>query len=254
MGEDSRTSRKTAITLYRRLVANDPTRPALTFYDDATGERAELSGLTLDNWTAKTANLLVDGLGFAGGEVAACRLPPHWQSAAILLGCWSAGLAVSPVLAADTSCAADVDFAALQAVQDGYIGSSDDRYVLGLSPLGQPLTDVPAGWLDYISEVRGHGDRYPGALPEPGDAAWVDGDGGSLSHLALVEESTERAASLGIPASGRVLVDGDAFPDPRDWLLAPLAAGASTVIVVGAGESRLATIAQSERVTTVLQR
>src|SRR5690606_31992912 len=32
-------------------------RPLITFYDDATGERIELSGVTTANWVAKTANL-----------------------------------------------------------------------------------------------------------------------------------------------------------------------------------------------------
>ena len=66
----------------------DPTRPLLTWYDDATGERTELSGATLANWVAKTANLLVDGLGLGPGDRAArvrCRRtgrPPACCSAA----------------------------------------------------------------------------------------------------------------------------------------------------------------------------
>ncbi len=34
--------------------AADRARPLLTYYDDATGERAELSAITLENWVAKT--------------------------------------------------------------------------------------------------------------------------------------------------------------------------------------------------------
>src|SRR5262245_31283291 len=84
-------------TLGALLSTGDPTRPLLTYYDDATGERAELSGATLANWVAKTANLLVDGVGAQAEEVALVRLPPHWQTAAVLLGCWSAGLIVTTV-------------------------------------------------------------------------------------------------------------------------------------------------------------
>src|SRR5688572_3007266 len=47
----------TVSALFASAVAVDPTRPLLTWYDDATGERTELSGATLDNWVAKTANL-----------------------------------------------------------------------------------------------------------------------------------------------------------------------------------------------------
>jgi uncharacterized protein (TIGR03089 family) len=41
----------------------DPARPLVTHYDDATGERVELSATTLENWVSKTANLLQDELG-----------------------------------------------------------------------------------------------------------------------------------------------------------------------------------------------
>src|SRR5688572_1993126 len=84
----------TVVDAFATAVGTDPTRPLVTFYDDATGERVELSGATLANWVAKTANLLVDGHGLGAGDIAAVRLPPHWLSAAVLLGCWSAGLAV----------------------------------------------------------------------------------------------------------------------------------------------------------------
>ena len=40
------------------LLARDPMGPRITYYDDATGERIELSTVTLANWAAKTANLL----------------------------------------------------------------------------------------------------------------------------------------------------------------------------------------------------
>src|ERR671915_1956184 len=70
--------------------------PLVTFYDDATGERIELSGATFENWVAKTANLLVDGLGAQPGDEAVLALPPHWQTAVWLFACWSAGLVAAP--------------------------------------------------------------------------------------------------------------------------------------------------------------
>src|SRR3954469_25165700 len=77
---------------FAEAVRRDPTAPLLTWYDDATGDRTELSGATLDNWVAKTANLLVDGVGLGHGGRVAVLLPPHWQTAAILLGVAAAGL------------------------------------------------------------------------------------------------------------------------------------------------------------------
>ncbi len=84
----------TVIDAFESLIKVDPTRPLYTLYDDAVGERTELSGRSLANWVNKTANLLVDGCGLGVGDVAAVRLPAHWQTAAVLLGCWSAGLLV----------------------------------------------------------------------------------------------------------------------------------------------------------------
>ena len=43
-----------------RVLKDDPGRPLVTFYDDATGERIELSRITYANWVAKAASLLVD--------------------------------------------------------------------------------------------------------------------------------------------------------------------------------------------------
>jgi hypothetical protein len=51
----------------RDLRDRDPVRPLVTHYDDATGERVELSATTLENWVSKTANLLQDELGRTAG-------------------------------------------------------------------------------------------------------------------------------------------------------------------------------------------
>ena len=59
------------------LLKADPMGPRITYYDDATGERIELSTATLANWAAKTANLLRDELGAGPGTRVAVLLPPH---------------------------------------------------------------------------------------------------------------------------------------------------------------------------------
>ncbi|CPW70169.1 TIGR03089 family protein [Mycobacteroides abscessus] len=69
---------------------NNPS-PRITYYDDATGERIELSTVTLANWAAKTANMLRDEFGAGPGSTVAVRLPAHWQTAGVLLGIWWAG-------------------------------------------------------------------------------------------------------------------------------------------------------------------
>src|SRR3954466_15202537 len=137
----------TVPSLFAAIVAKDPSLPFLTFYDDATGERTELSGATLANWVSKTANLLVDGCGLGPGDVAAVRLPPHWQTAAVLLGAWTAGLSVAH--GEPTGAGADGELAWRAGAEAGAAGPAD-LFVLGLAPMGLPMRGgVPDGFADY---------------------------------------------------------------------------------------------------------
>ncbi|MEV0006295.1 TIGR03089 family protein [Micromonospora sp. NPDC050980] len=69
--------------------------PLLSYHDDATGERTELTTSELGAWAARSAGLLRDGCGLRPGDRVAVLLPPHWRTAAVLLGAWSVGLTVS---------------------------------------------------------------------------------------------------------------------------------------------------------------
>jgi len=212
-------------------VAVDPTRPLLTWYDDGTGERTELSGATLANWVAKTANLLVDGVGLDPGDRAVALLPPHWQTAAVLLGCWSAGVDVS--LSAGP---AEVGFGTPERAAEL---TQPERYLVGLHPLGLPLRDVPAGYADFAVEVRGYGDRFAPPVP-------------ISPQPSLVDVAVQRAAALGIEPGDRVLVDAARYPDPLDWLLAPIAVAASTVLCGHLDPERVDKRVAAERVTRKL--
>src|SRR5215475_3146513 len=217
---------------FTAMIQRDPARPVLTFYDDATGERTELSGATLDNWVAKTANLLVDDLDLGPGQWAAIGLPPHWQTAAVYLACWTIGLAVTT--APDP---AEVAFVAANGARPpvGDDWPAIERYVLGLHPLGLRLPSVPEGYLDYSSEVRTHGDHFaPRQQITPATPAlrWTDANAATheRTQAEVCTDAVERATRLGMPRSGRVLIDTDSHPDPIDWLVAPLAAGATVVL------------------------
>jgi uncharacterized protein (TIGR03089 family) len=215
---------------FAAAVAVDPTRPLLTWYDDGTGERTELSGATLANWVAKTANLFVDGLGLGPGDPAVVLLPPHWQTAAVLLGAWSAGL-----VATREPGPGEVGFAT--PARAGEL-TQPERYLVGLHPLGLPLREVPPGYLDFTAEVRGYGDTFRPAAP--------------AGQEELVGAAADRASSLGITPSDRILIDVDRYPDPLDWLLAPLSVAASTVLCGHFDPARLASRAEVERVTRTL--
>jgi uncharacterized protein (TIGR03089 family) len=249
MGGFATPARNTVPSLFAAVVGADPSLPLLTHYDDASGERTELSGATLGNWVAKTANLLVDGVGAAPGAHATMWLPPHWQTAAVLLGAWSAGLTVG--YGEPTAEGADVEFASLEAVEAGAPLGNADRLVLGLAPMGQPLREVPAGWTDFVAEVRLHGDVYTGPPVAEDAVALIDPDGTPVTQAALVDRARARAEQLGIPPATRVLIDADAFPYPLDWLLAPLAAGAPVVLCTHTDIRKLPAREETEHATHV---
>jgi uncharacterized protein (TIGR03089 family) len=217
---------------FAAAVGIDPARPVLTWYDDATGDRAELSGATLVNWVAKTANLLVDGCGVGPGDRAAVLLPPHWQTAAVLLGCWSAGLAVADGQPGPV----DVLFAGPESLTEAEHWPAADRYALALAPLAAPFRTVPPGFADYVVEVRVFGDHF---------SAYAQND-------ELAQRASRRAAQLGIGGGDRVLVDAGVHTDPLDWLLAPLLAGASIVLCGHLDPARVADRVSAEKVTRVL--
>ena len=237
----------------------DPARPLLTFYDDSTGERVELSATTLDNWVAKTANLLQDEFDVGPGSTVAVALPVHWQAAAVLLGVWSCGAAVldgapeddGGLVGVDVVLAAQDRLAALEE-EDG------DAELLGLSlhPLGAGMTGYAGQARDYALEVRTAGDRFvPYTSPDPAGTGLIAG-GLELTLGGLVDTATELAGRLGIGPDDRILVDAQVAAEagPVAWLLAPLAAGASLVLCRYPFAERLPDRAAAERVTATLGR
>ncbi len=70
--------------------------------------------------------------------------------------------------------------------------------------------------------MRGYGDQFPIVAATPAQLALADG----TTHAELLAAGAARA----VPASARVLIDGDADTDPVAWLVAPLVAGASVVL------------------------
>ncbi|GAA4597966.1 uncharacterized protein (TIGR03089 family) [Actinoplanes octamycinicus] len=231
-------------------VRHDPAAPLLTWYDDATGDRAELSGATLDNWVSKTANLLVDGIGLGHGDSVALLLPPHWQTAAVLLGVSAAGLAADLADLGGDPQPVEALFTTPDRVDRAAAWPTLDRYATGLLPLAMPLREVPAGYADFVTEVRNHGDHFRGEPVGPADRAFAGPI--ELSHQDVLEAAHERAAQLGFGAGDRVLFDVTIHPDPVDWLLAPLVAGASAVLCAHLDETKLDARVTAEKVSLVL--
>ncbi|HEX3812013.1 MAG TPA: TIGR03089 family protein [Mycobacteriales bacterium] len=227
----------------------DPTRPLLTFYDDATGERVELSATTLAGWVAKTAGLAQDELAVEPGDSVAVLLPAHWQTAAILLACWSVGavLVPEPASAAAVFCD-EPHLADVRAAKPGEI------VALSLAPLGRPFTRPPEGALDYSAVVPSQPDVFIPYADIAGDVPAFRTNTNSGTAAEVVEESRASARRQGISSSDRVLTtrSWNGFADWRDDFLAPLAAGASIVLCANADPAALDRRADTERATIVL--
>lgn len=225
-------------------LSRDAARPFLTFYDDATGERVELSVATFANWVAKTAGLLQDGLSVEPSDRVGLLLPAHWQALVWASACWAVGATV------------ELDkpgSAAVAVVGPDAVGSVDAPEVVALSlrPLGGPFaTPLPAGVLDYAVEVPAYPDRFTAlSALGPDDAGLGDETLG-----ALVSDARARADSLGIGVSGRVLVPTDDLGTAiRDALLLPLIIGGSAVLVRNEDLAGRPARAEAERVTAVVE-
>jgi uncharacterized protein (TIGR03089 family) len=207
---------------------------------------------------AKTANLLQDEFDVGPGSTVAVVLPVHWQTAAVLLGVWSCGATVLDTAAEDDGRldAADVVLAAQDRLAPLEEQDLPDLVGLSLHPLGLGMTGYAGPARDFALEVRAHGDVFtPYLPPDPGADGLVAG-GMTLTLGGLVGAATGLADRLGLVAGDRVLVDEATATEagPVAWLLAPLAVGASLVLVRHPDEGTLERRAATERVTASLGR
>ncbi|MER5981269.1 TIGR03089 family protein [Streptomyces sp. NPDC001857] len=245
---------RTPADLLRSALAADPARPLVTFYDDATGERVELSVATFANWVAKTSNLLQDGLSVEPGDRVALLLPAHWQTAVWLLACSSVGVIAD---VAGDAARADVVVAGPGRFEEG-LACRGERYALSLAPLGRRFVPgPPQGYADYAVDVPGHGDRFtPYAPVDPEEPALIV-TGAEYTGAELVEHARGDAGGLGLTGPGSRLLSGlpyDTWEGLSAGLYAPLASGGSVVLCPNlslAGEEAVAARIESERVTVV---
>lgn len=227
------------------MLRTDPVGPRITYYDDATGERIELSAVTLANWAAKTGNLLRDELGAGPATRVAILLPAHWQTAAVLFGVWWIG--AEAVLAPGAGAAIDVALCTAERLDEADEAGAGEVAVLSLDPFGRPVPDVPIGVTDYATAVRVHGDQIV-AERHPGPAL----SGRSVDEV--LSECQRSAATRELTSSDRVLSTAG-WSEPGelvDGLLAILAVGASLVQVANPDPSALARRIETEKVTRVL--
>src|SRR3954454_14006808 len=204
----------TVANLLARELRRDGARPFLTWYDDATGDRVELSVATTANWAAKIANHLVDELDVGPGQAVVVEPAEHWSTAVVLLGVWTGG--------------GHVTFGG-QATLDVAL----DAMGLGLSRLVGAQPD------DVVVPVHLSGES---ALTL-GSRTW--------SHDEIAAAALNGAKHHGLDASCRVLstLRYDTVDGLDAGLLIPLAAGASVALVAHAALPALAERCMTERVT-----
>lgn len=190
----------------------DPGRPLVTFYDDATGERVELSVTTYANWVAKTASLLQEEYDVERGGTVLVDLPAHWLVPVFLGAAWSVGASV----------AAGADGADLVVCgPDGLAQYADGPapvVATALLPLGVRFRDpLPAGVHDFGIEVWGQPDAFtPWDPVQPDDEALP---------------GVSQAQLLATPAqAGRLLTTTNPLVDPAVFV-GPLLGGGSLVLV-----------------------
>jgi uncharacterized protein (TIGR03089 family) len=226
-------------------VRRDPGRPLLTWYDERTGERVELSVTTYANWVAKTASLLVEEHGLERGDVLMVDLPSHWLGPVFLGAAWTSGLAVAfpPTTSYDAVVCGPGGLAT-------WAAREDDVPVLACSllPLGVRFADpLPGGVHDVGVEVWGQPDSFVAHDPPTGeDVALVDGP----RTQDELFRSSAGAGSAGSTGADRLLSTANpASPPGVAAFVRPLTSAGSLVLVTGADGARLVAIAAMERAT-----
>ncbi|WP_137293292.1 TIGR03089 family protein [Nocardioides dongxiaopingii] len=222
---------------------HDAGRPLVTFYDEGTGERVELSVTTYANWVAKAASLLVDELDLERGATLRVDLPPHWLGTVLLGAAWTAGLVVTDDDAPDAVvCGPDS--------LERWAPQAEDRVVLAcaLLPMGVRFAGgVPPGVHDVGTEIWSQPDAFTAWDPPTGDDVAHDLGGTAVTQARLWQAA---AAGTLVTDGGRLLSEANpASPPGVASFTEPLARSGSLVLVVQAGRERLEATYVAERAT-----
>ena len=188
--------------LARRLAA-DPGQPLVTFYDDATGERTELSVKTYANWVSKTANLYADELMLDPGDAVRIDLPPHWLGPVFLGAAWSCGLEAGE----------DADVVVVG--PDGLDRPARTTLACALTPFATRFRDpLPPGVLDHGALWPGQSDVFSPVAPTDLDVPEPD-DRRVITDLDPVSEPGRRLFLALVAGTGSLVLV--AHPDERQW-------------------------------------
>ncbi|MCW2800347.1 MAG: hypothetical protein JWQ70_1819 [Aeromicrobium sp.] len=204
----------------------DPSRPLLTYYDMATGERVELSTTTTANWVAKTSNFLVDDLDAEPGTRIRIGLSSHWLRFVWLLSSWSVAAAVVD---------RDADIGLTGPELDA---TEPIRLAASLRPFGARFLEPPVDFTDIGAEVPGHGDHFAALDPPEPTTVALDLGGAVRSHAELLSETR--------PDARRRLVGTGSVARDADLLVAACLGGGSLVLLASAGPADVERVAAQE--------
>ncbi|NUP74118.1 MAG: TIGR03089 family protein [Sinomonas sp.] len=183
----------TVSALLRRLRSGNSSAPRLTWYGPE-GERVELSGRVLDNWAAKTSNLLVEELDAEPGTRFRLDLPGHWKSAVLALAAWQAGAVL-------VDGEADIVFTAEPADDQAQPAATRVAVALGALDLAFPGPLSPSD-VDYAALVRQFADSF-----EPFDPPSEDDGAARLSGKEFTQAELLDTFATPASAGSRLLVD-----------------------------------------------
>ena len=219
------------------FLATDAASPRITTYTDRG--RMELSAATAANWASKGGNLFAGELGLGRGDVVVVDCPTDWLPAALVLGCWQAGVAVcSP----SSPAAAD---AAAVITTDPDCDLADEVLLVSTDPFGRGVAEsggeVPFGVTDLAPELRVQGDRYAGLTSGADAVLLVDTTGAQVTGTELQDRASARGENVRAVTAG--WVDADSLVDR----LLPLFAGGSVVLSTDGDADRLAHLAEVEK-------
>lgn len=218
--------------------------PALLWYS-VPGERIELSGRVLDNWVAKTANLLVDECELEPNQLVVMPQRLHWRSFIIAL----AALRVGARVTFQQEHGAHI----FTTFNPQECSKTDAEHVLVLA--SEPLAprfprELPDGALDYAAEVRSHPDVYTGfSEPTPQGSAWE-----GVSYQELMRRTGLQAQALNTEignSSAALHLRGQVFDiENLQQALSTLAAGYALLILdpqAGWTEERISRVSGDEQ-------
>jgi uncharacterized protein (TIGR03089 family) len=206
--------------LLARRLASDPGQPFVTFYDDDSGERTELSVKTWANWVSKTANLYADELMLDPGDDLCIDLPPHWLGTVFIGAVWLTGLGLDPT--------APVAIVGPEGVEHRSTLRATTTMACSLRPFAVRFAEpLPPGILDHGELWAGQGDVF-----------------------ATTDAHDVRAT----PDDRRVITDTNPTSASGQRLLADLLAGSgSLVLVANADASAWPAHSQNERATAAVR-